>query len=68
MKNKFYLSTLVFLFLGVHSCYNNPLDIDVSAVELNLEVKSFEKDLFLKAGNLSNDEIEKEVFKKTTFF
>jgi len=68
MKNKFYLSTLVFLFLGVHSCYNNPLDIDVSAVELNLEVKSFEKDLFLKAGNLSNDEIEKLAINYQPFF
>lgn len=68
MPNNLYLTTLVFLLLGLHSCNNNPLDIDVSAVELNLEIKSFEKDFFLKKGNLSNDEIEKLVLSYQPFF
>lgn len=40
------------------SCSDNPLDIDVSDVELDLKVKAFEKDLFKKEEAITNEEME----------
>lgn len=34
------------LLIFFSSCGNDPLDVDVSAVEVDLDVKHFEKDLF----------------------
>ena len=39
------LITLVF-FSTLFSCENNPLEIDVSAIELELKLKRFDQDLF----------------------
>ncbi|MDT8411874.1 MAG: hypothetical protein RQ875_05375 [Vicingaceae bacterium] len=48
---------LLFAF-SLSSCTENPLDIDVSHVELELEVKAFEKELFQNEDKLTNDEID----------
>ncbi|MBW6483168.1 MAG: hypothetical protein K0B10_08905 [Vicingaceae bacterium] len=68
MQIKIYLTSLIFLFLGFNSCNNNPLIIDVSDVDLTLEVKSFEKDLFSTKSSLSNDEIDKLAVNYQPFF
>ena len=68
MQIKIYLTSIIFLFLGLNSCTNNPLDINVSDVDLTLEVKSFEKDLFSTKSSLSNDEVEKLAVNYQPFF
>lgn len=52
-----YFVVILFVF-SLLSCSDNPLEIDVSHVELELEVKAFEKELFQKEKKLTNDEID----------
>ena len=59
---KSYFSTLkhlitLALLTTLLSCENNPLDIDVSTVNLNLKVKRFEKDLFQNKGKITRDNV-----------
>ena len=50
---------IVILFVfSLFSCSDNPLEIDVSHVDLELDVKAFEKELFQKKDKLTNDEID----------
>lgn len=51
------LITLVFS-ITLFSCGSNPLDIDVSNVKVELKLKRFDQDLFLKKKDLTPTEIE----------
>ena len=63
---KIYAALLLITF-GI-SCGNNPLDIDVSHVQITLEVNHFEKDLFQSQGTFSADAIQKLNTKYPSFF
>lgn len=52
-----HLITLV-LSIVLFSCGNNPLEIDVSSVNLNLKVKRFDQDLFNIKTDITSKEIE----------
>ena len=58
----------IFFVFSLFSCSENPLDIDVSHVELELEVKAFEKDLFQKKEKITNEEIDALAQKYQPFF
>jgi len=50
------------------SCGNNPLEIDVSDVNLTLTLKRFEQDLFSHKGDLTEKQIDDLNEKYTAFF
>ena len=52
-----HLITLVFI-ASFFSCGNNPLDIDVSSIELTLEVKRFDQDLFQYKNGITPENID----------
>ena len=54
LKNLITLLVLAALF----SCGNNPLDIDVSDVKVDLKVKRFDQDLFKYANGISQKDVE----------
>jgi len=47
----------VFTILFIVSCGSNPLDIDVSKVNLNLKIKRFDKDLFAYKKGITDKDI-----------
>lgn len=50
--------TVLFIALISFSCENNPLDIDVSNVEIELKVSRFENELFNNSSELTDEKID----------
>jgi len=63
--NPLIIIVITSLFL---SCRNNPLDIDVSSVELDLKVKRFDQDLFNYSSGISPENVRELNEKYGLFF
>lgn len=62
------ITTLFIIIFMTTSCGNNPLEIDVTDVKINLETQRFEQDLFNHEGDFTAKEIKALNDKYTTFF
>ncbi len=62
MKHR--LSVLILMCSVIASCTNDKLDVDVSDIELNLEVERFEKEMFAAKSPLEMVEINEELIQK----
>jgi hypothetical protein len=62
MKHR--LSGLILLCFVTASCTNDKLDVDVSDIELNLEVERFEKEMFAAKSPSEMAQINKELIQK----
>ena len=62
-----HLITLVICTI-VLSCGNNPLDVDISAVNINLKVKRFDQDLFQYKNGITQKNVEELHDKYGLFF
>lgn len=56
--SKIFRLIIVFSSLTFFSCENNPLEIDVSHINIQPQFYHFEQELFQKEGNISNKDIE----------
>lgn len=70
---KTYFSTLkhlitLMVFSILFSCGNNPLDIDVSDVQVDLKVKRFDQDLFQYSNDISQENVKELNTKYGLFF
>ncbi|PCJ28838.1 MAG: hypothetical protein COA97_00430 [Flavobacteriales bacterium] len=61
------LITLMF-FVIILSCGNNPLEVDVSSIKVELKVTHFEQDLFNIKTDITDNDIEKLTDKYGIFF
>lgn len=61
------ITLLILTFFGV-SCGNDPLEIDVSDVTIDMEVQRFEQDIFNHKGDFTDQDIKVLNNKYTTFF
>lgn len=68
-----YFSTLknlitLLVFSMLFSCGNNPLDVDVSDIEVELKVKRFDQDLFALTNDISRKDVDELNAKYGMFF
>lgn len=56
--NKTFGLIIVFFGLTFLSCESNPLEIDVSQINIQPQYRHFENDLFKKEANISNNDVE----------
>ena len=62
MKHR--LSGLVLLCFVIVSCKNDKLDVDVSAIDLNLDIERFEKEMFAAKSPSEMTQINEELIQK----
>lgn len=68
MQKKNYLSIFALFFLSFYACTSNPLEIDVSAIDVSVQLARFEKDLLSKKNMLATSEIEQLATQYRPFF